>query len=109
MIVGGEEGAGFVDFVQMLDRCPGNRQAIESGGSPADFIENDQRPVSGLVENCGRFDHLHHEGRSSAGQVVSSTDTGEQPVDDADMGACRRNETTHLCQHGNQGVLPEKG
>ena len=39
----GEQRAAFVDFVQVLDRRPGNRQAVEGRGAAADLVEDDKR------------------------------------------------------------------
>ena len=42
MIMGGEQGAGAVDLMQMLKRRPGDGQAIIGGGAAADLIQNDK-------------------------------------------------------------------
>ena len=74
----------------------------------ADLIENDQRARAGLIEDGGSFDHLDHEGRAPAGEIVGGADAREQPVDDADMRAARRNEAAHLREDRDQRVLPQE-
>jgi hypothetical protein len=43
--VGGEQRAAAVDLVQVLDRRPGDRQAVEGRGAAADLVEDDQRAL----------------------------------------------------------------
>ena len=40
--MGGEQGAAAIDVVQMLDRRPGDRQAVECRGAAADLVEDDE-------------------------------------------------------------------
>ena len=42
VIVGGEERAAAIDLVQMLDRRPGDGEAVEGRGAAADLIEDDE-------------------------------------------------------------------
>ena len=82
--MGGEQGAAAVDLVQMLDHGPGDREAVEGRGAAADLVEDDERAARRLVEDRGGLDHLDHEGRAAARQIVGGADPAEQPVDDAD-------------------------
>ena len=109
VIMGREEGAAAIDLVQVLDAGPGDRQAVESGGAAADLVEDHQRTLAGLVEDDGGLDHLDHEGRAAARQIVGRTDTAEQTVDDAEMGRLRGHEGADLGEHGDQRVLAQKG
>ena len=109
VIVGGEEGAAPVDLVEMLDRRPGDGEAVEGRGAAADLVEDDQRPRAGLVEDRRGLDHLDHEGRAAAGEIVGRADPAEQPVDDADPRRLRRHIGAGLGEDGDQRVLAEEG
>ncbi len=74
MIVRREQRAAAVALMQMLDRGPGDRQAVEGRGAAADLVEDDQRPLAGLVEDHGGLDHLDHEGRAAPRQIVGGAD-----------------------------------
>ena len=92
VIMRGEQRAAAVDLVQMLDRRPGDREPVEGRGAAADLVEDDQRARARLVEDRRRLDHLDHEGRAAAREIVGRADAAEQPVDDADMGRPRRHD-----------------
>ncbi len=109
VIVRGEEGARAVRLVQVLDRRPGDGEAVEGRGAAADLVEDDQRALGRLVQDGGGLDHLDHEGRSSPREIVGGADAAEQAVDDADMGALRRHIAADLRQHGDQRVLAQEG
>ena len=109
VIVRGEQAAAAIDLVQMLDRRPGDRETVEGRGAAADLVEDDQRARAGLVQDRGGLDHLDHEGRAPAREIVGGADAREQPVDDADMGRLRRHEGAHLRQHRDQRVLAQEG
>src|SRR5437763_1593319 len=68
-----EQRAATVALMQMLDRGPGDRQAVEGRGAAADLVQNHQRTFAGLVQNHGGFDHLDHESRTPARQIVGGT------------------------------------
>ena len=83
----GEQRAAAVDLVQMFDVA----QAIESPSKVAV-----PRPISSrmtrlraarLVEDRRGLDHLDHEGRAAAREIVGGADAAEQAVDDADVAA----------------------
>ena len=61
-----------------------------------------------LIEDRGGLDHLDHERRAPARQIVGRADAREQPVDDADVRARRRHERAHLRHHADQRVLAQK-
>ena len=109
VIVGGEEGAAPVDLVEMLDRRPGDGEAVEGGGAAADLVEDDERARPRLVEDGGGLDHLDHEGRAAAGEIVGRADPAEQAVDDADPRRFRRHIGADLGEDGDERVLAEEG
>ena len=57
----------------------------------------------------GGLHHLNHEGGLAPGQVVTSTDPGEDPVGNADGGAAGRNKGADLGHQGDQGHLAHIG
>lgn len=107
--MGREEPAAAIDLVQMLDRRPGDRQAVEGRGAAADLVEDHQRAVRRLIEDRRRLDHLDHEGRPPAGEIVRSADAREEPVDHADMRGGRGHEGSRLGHDRDQRVLAQEG
>ena len=51
----------------MFSNGPGDREAIKGGGAAADFIEQHQGSIAGMLKNIGGFSHFHHEGGLAAG------------------------------------------
>ena len=109
MEVGREQGAAAVLLVQMLDRRPGDRQAVEGRGAAADLVENDEGARGRLIEDRGGLDHLHHEGGAAAREIVGRADPREQAVDDADPRRFRRHEAPRLGEHRDQRILAQIG
>ena len=68
--------------MQVLDAGPGDREAVEGRRAAADLVEDDQRTRGRLIEDRRRLDHLDHEGRTAAREIVRRADAGEQAVDD---------------------------
>ena len=60
MIVGRKQ-ASRAPRGQMLGHGPGQRQAIERRGAPADFIQNHQAAHGRVVTNVGGLGHFDHE------------------------------------------------
>jgi hypothetical protein len=109
VVVGGEEGAAAVRLVEVLDDGPGDREAVVGGGAAADLVEDDEAAGCREVQDRGGLDHLDHEGRAAAGEVVGGADAGEQAVDDADAGAGGGDEAAGLGEEGDERVLAEEG
>ena len=109
MIMRRKQRPAAVGLVQMLDRRPRDRQAVECRGAAADLVENDQRALAGLIENDGRFDHLDHERGTAARQVVGRADPREQPVHNADPRTRGGHETADLRHQRDQRVLAQEG
>ena len=94
-------------------RCSMEAQAIDRPSKVAV-----PRPISSrmtseraarLVQDRRRLDHLDHEGRAPAREVVGGADAREQPVDDAEMRVAGRHEGADLGEHGDQRVLAQVG
>ena len=66
VVVGGEEGAALDLVVEVLGDGPGDGEAVEGGGAAADFVEDDEGFLGGVVEDEGGFGHLDHEGGLAA-------------------------------------------
>ena len=62
-----------------------------------------------LREDGGGLDHLDHEGRTAAREIVRGADAAEQAVDDADLGAGGGDEAAGLREHGDQRGLAQEG
>ena len=109
MIMRGKQRPCPVHVVQMFQRGPSDGETIISGRPAANFIKDDQGAVIRLVQDRGGFDHLDHEGRAPARQIVRRADATEKLADNADMGRACGHETAHLRHQRNQGVLPQEG
>ena len=66
--------------MKIFRHCPGNAETVVSAGAPADFVQDDQAPVRGVVEDIGGFLHFHQKGALAAGQVVQRSHPGENPI-----------------------------
>ncbi len=70
----GKQRAALVDVVQMLECRPGDREAVEGRGAAPDLVQDHQAFSCRLIEDRRRFDHLDHEGRPPARQIVGRAD-----------------------------------
>ena len=109
VIVGGKKAPAFINFMEVFDHRPRNRQTVKGCRPTADFIQDHQGAVGCLIKDRGGFDHFNHEGRTTACQIVRRPHTGKQPVNHADMGLGRRDKGPDLGQNRNQGVLAQEG
>ncbi|MNQ03551.1 hypothetical protein D3C85_162540 [compost metagenome] len=107
-VVGGEQRVG-AQLGQSLGCRPGQRQAVEGAGAAADFVHQHQAAFTGVVQDVGSLAHLHHEGRTTTGQVVARADTGEDAVDQRQLAAFRRDEAADMGQQHDQRGLPHIG
>lgn len=105
MIVGGEEGLRPHGIVEMLHDRPGQTEPIEGAGASPDFIQHDEAPRRGIVEDVRGLAHLHHEGRLPAGQIVARSDAGKDPIHQIDARGLGGNIRTGMRQHGQKGHL----
>ena len=92
-------------ITDVFDNCPGNGQSVKGTGSTANLIQDQQTLRSRIAKNIGHLCHLHHERTLSAGQVVRSSDTGENPVYHTNLCFFCRNKRTNLRHQNNQGTL----
>ena len=93
--------------VQMLNHGVGDGQPVISAGAAPDFVQYQQRPMTGLVENGGGFHHFHHKSGLPGSQVVLQADAGKDTVHQADLGMVGGHETANLRQQHNQRHLPD--
>ena len=93
----------------MLSNRPSDTQSIIGAGPSADLIQENQAAGGRAVQDVSRFDHLHHEGALSGGQVVRGSHARENPIDQSDAGFCRRYEAPDLRQQNDQRDLAEVG
>ena len=109
VVMGGEEGAAGCDVVEVLGHAPGDGEPVEGRGAAADFVEDDETAVGRVVEDGGGLVHLDHEGGLSAREVVARADTGENAVDQSDLGFSRGNEAAGLGEEDKEGDLADVG
>ena len=111
VIVGGEQRPGPQPraVVDVLGHGPGDRKPIESRGSAADLVQQEQASGCGLPQDRGCLAHLHHEGALTARERVLSPDPGEDLVDHPDSRAPGGDEGPDLCEQDDQPHLPQQG
>jgi len=109
MIMRGEERARASVLLEMLDDGPGNGKAVKGGGAAADFVEKDEACRRGVMEDGGDFAHFDEESGAAAGEIIGSTDAGEDAVGDGQLGLARGNEGTHLSHENDKRGLAEVG
>ena len=96
-------------LVQMFCDGPCDADAVVRACATSDFIEQHQRPRRQPVEDGRRFIHLHHEGRLAAADVVGGTHTGEDAVQQPELGLFGRHKRPGLTQERNKGCLSQEG
>ena len=69
----GEQGPTAIDAMQMLRRRPGDGQAVKRRRAAPNLVENNKTAICGLVENGRCFNHLSHEGGTSARQIIGGS------------------------------------
>src|SRR6056300_698838 len=110
MVVSCKQGLGchLGIVVQVFSHGPGDTDAVKSGGSAADLIEDNQTAWGGMVEDVGGFCHLNHERRLPAGQVVTGANPGEYSINDADMCLFCGHQAADLRHQNKQRNLTHK-
>ena len=93
----------------MFKGRPGDGKAVVGGGATADFVQDHQRAVVGLVQDGGGFDHFDHEGRPAPRKVVRCADPAEKLGDEADAGLGGRDVGSGLGKEGYEGILAQEG
>ena len=96
-------------FVDVLDYCPGDRNAVIRRRAPAQFVEKHEAAARQVVHDVGCFAHLDHERTLAHRDIVARADTGEDFVDHTDTGALGRDERTHLGQERDERRLTQQG
>ncbi len=107
VVMGSEEGFGPQPWmvVDVLDDGPGNGDAVVGAGSTTDLIEDEQAAGTGVIEDVGRFYHLHHEGALTSADLVLGTDTSEDAIHQPDPGLVSRDERADLSHEDDEGYL----
>ncbi len=83
VVVRGEEDEAVLlrRVVEVLDESPRDREPVEGRRTAADFVQNDQARGRGVAHDRRGLEHLDHERRLPARQVVGGADPREDPVD----------------------------
>ena len=110
MVMRGEERLGaFAKLVDVRDDGPCDGHAVVRGGSATNLVQQHQRAVGQVVQDHRGFQHLHHEGGFSAGNIIGRTHARENLVANADARRVGRNIAANLRQQDNQRGLPQQG
>src|SRR5262249_39280922 len=107
MVVRGEQRASASLFLEVFDHGPGDGEAVESGGTAADFVEQNEAGRCRMAEDGGDFGHFYEEGGAAAGQVVAGADAREDAVGDGKFGLPRGNEAAHLGHKNDERRLAQ--
>jgi len=88
VVVRGKErlGTSLCRAVQVLDDSPRYGDPVEGTGATPQLVKEDQAARGQVVEDAGSLLHLNHKGGLAHGDIVRSTHTGVDRVDDADGG-----------------------
>src|SRR5437763_7681679 len=97
----GEQTARLDLVVEKLSDTPCDREPVEGRRAATDLVENNQRAIAGVVDNVGRFIHLHHERRLSPAKIIARADPGENAIDQSELCAFRRDETPNVSHQYN--------
>ena len=60
-----------------------------------------------MIQDVGRFLHLHHERGSARRQIILRSDASEYPIDYANSSRIRRNKAPGLSHENNKRHLSE--
>ena len=107
--MGREQAAAAALVVDRLDHRPGDGEAVIGRGAAADLVEDDEAARRRLGEDRRGLDHLDHEGRAAAREIVRCADAAEQAVDEAELRALGGHEAAGLGEHRDQRVLAQEG
>lgn len=128
MIVGREEGTRSVDMNEVLKSGVGDGESVERRGTTSKLVKKDlwkweesalqgneeegpahQRLLGGAGQNAGGLVHFDHESATIPVQLISSSHTGEDAVDDAHFDRIGGHEGAGLSEDGDKGGLTKEG
>ena len=102
-----DERAAVRRVVEVLDERPRDREAVEGGRAAAHLVQDDQAPRRRAAQDRRRLEHLHHERRLPAGEVIGGADAREDAVEDRDLRLRRRHERARLREQDRRRDLPQ--
>src|SRR3546814_5910867 len=71
MVMRCEEATAFVHLMHRLDHRPGERKPVIGRGAAPDLVQYDEALRGRLREDRRGLDHLDHEGRAPAREIVA--------------------------------------
>ena len=95
--------------MHVLDQRPGQGQAVVGAGAAADLVQDHQGPRGGVVQDVRDLDHLDHERRCAAADIVAGSDPGEDAIGDAHVGGLGGDPRPDLGQQSDQRGLADVG
>ena len=96
VVVGGKHRAAAQIAGQVFAHGPGDGEAVERCRASANFIEQHEGAITGVVKDVGGFRHLHHEGGLTGRQIIHSTHAGEDSIGNANGGGAGGHPTADL-------------
>src|SRR5262249_59768997 len=82
--------------VQIFGYRPRDRKTVESRSPSAYLIENYKTALGRRIQYIGRFGHLHHKCRASAGEIVRCSHAGEYAIYKRETRFVGRHERAYL-------------
>jgi len=95
--------------MDIFNHCPGNGQSIIGTGTAPNLIQDQQAARSGMVQDVGCFNHLHHKGGLTGVNFILGADACKNPIDQSDAGRGGRHITANLRHQDNQSHLAQEG
>ncbi|OQB00693.1 MAG: hypothetical protein BWY25_01690 [Chloroflexi bacterium ADurb.Bin222] len=110
VVVRGEQGArpALRVIVKIFYHSPRNCHPVIGARAAPDLVQNQQALRCGVIENRGRFHHLHHECGLSRRQLVGGTDAREDAIRYADLRRVRRHKTADLRHQHDECALTKE-
>ena len=109
VIMGGEQGLCPVAiFMDIFHYGPCNGHSVIGRCASPDLVQKHKRTRRKIVQDHGCLQHLHHEGRLSARNIVRCTYAGEYLVAIADCRCFGRNKAADLCHKHYESCLTQQ-
>ncbi len=84
------------DVVNIFENGPGDAHAVVGRRSAAYFVEDDEAAIRERIQDSRGFHHFNHKGAVASRQFIPRPDTGEDSIENADLGGRRGNERADL-------------
>src|SRR5689334_23228353 len=91
----------------MLNNRTGDRKTVIGAGATPNLVKDDQTMTGRMMNDGSGLFHLDHKGALAGGDIVLSSNTRKDTVNQPDTSLASWHKTSNLCQQGNQGHLTQ--